>query len=80
MTLTTSATALFTSPLQPSEMHTRAQLGAAIRFSIRTHFGAGGCAAAVAQEYGEHPEAAAARMRWALAEAAALDRAYAVAA
>jgi hypothetical protein len=80
MTLTTSATALFTSPLQPSDFHTRLQLASAISASLRIHFGVSGCAAMVAQEYGDHPEAAARRMRWALAEAATLDRSYMAAA
>ena len=35
--------------------------------------GAAGCAGRVAQEFGDHPEAAAARMRWARATVAALD-------
>jgi hypothetical protein len=69
---------LFTSPLQPSEFHTRLQLASATSTSLRTHFGVSGCAAMVAQEY--HPEAAARRMRWALAEAATLDRSYMAAA
>jgi hypothetical protein len=39
--------------------------------SIHTYGGAG-CAGLVAQEFGDHPEAAAARMRWARATVAIL--------
>jgi hypothetical protein len=70
MTLTTSAEALFASPLQPSEQPSAAEVRAAILHSLRTNHGARGCAAVVAAEYGDHPETAAARMRWALAKAA----------
>ena len=61
------AQALFASCLQPSEHPTPDQVTAAVRHELRRRGGAVGCAAAVAAEYGEHPEAAAARMRWALA-------------
>lgn len=79
MTLTTGAEALFTSPLQPSEQPTPRQIDAAIGASLQAHHGAGGCAAACAAEYGDHPETAARRMRWALAEVGALLHAYAAA-
>jgi hypothetical protein len=54
--------ALFVSPLQPSQEPgaQRQAVAAAAR-----RFGEEGCAGRVAQEFGEHPEAAAARMRWA---------------
>jgi hypothetical protein len=68
MTPATSAEALFTSPLQPSEHPTVAQVRAAIRRSLVLHHGARGCAADCAAEYGEHPDIAVPRMRWALAE------------
>jgi hypothetical protein len=71
MTLTRRAEALFTSSLQPSDRPTSAQVRAAIVTSLRTHRGIRGCAAALAAEYGEHPETATARMRWALDVAAA---------
>ncbi|MGH3648941.1 MAG: hypothetical protein ACRDTM_17410 [Micromonosporaceae bacterium] len=58
------AEALFVSDLQPSDQPTEPAVRAAIARSIRT-FGSRGCAARVAQEYGEHPETAVARMRWA---------------
>ncbi|GAB1692029.1 hypothetical protein [Krasilnikovia sp. M28-CT-15] len=66
MSLTDQAAALFASRLQPSEHPGSAGVAAAIRSSLRTNGGAPGCAAVVAVEYGEHPETAAARMRWAL--------------
>jgi hypothetical protein len=64
------AEALFLSYLQPSDRPTAARIREAIRMSLRSHGGEAGCAAAVAAEYGEHPETAVARMRWALALAA----------
>ena len=38
--------------------------------AIRDYHGVKGCAAVMAAEYGEHPEQAAQRMRWARAELA----------
>jgi uncharacterized membrane protein len=63
---TIRAEALFVSDLQPSERPTAGQVAAAVLAGLRSHGGATGCAAAVAAEYGEHPESAVARMRWAL--------------
>ena len=63
---TAQADALFESALQRSDEPGAAQVREAIATAIRA-FGARGCAARVAQEYGEHPETAAARMRWARA-------------
>ena len=59
------ADALFTSDLSARCEHTRIEVVTAIRHAIGTHAGIGGCAAEVAAEYGEHPETAARRMRWA---------------
>jgi hypothetical protein len=61
------AEALFASFLQPSEAPTVEQVAAAIAGSLRSYGGEAGCAAVVAAEYGEHPDTAVARMRWALA-------------
>jgi hypothetical protein len=61
------AEALFVSLLQPSDVPTATQIAEAIAASLRNHGGVDGCAAAVAAEYGEHPDVAVARMRWALA-------------
>jgi hypothetical protein len=59
-----TADALFVSALQSSDAPSARQLRQAIDGAIRT-FGASGCAARVAQEFGDHPEIAVARMRWA---------------
>ncbi|WP_211216318.1 hypothetical protein [Longispora albida] len=59
------AHALFISPLPSSRTPTRLEATEAIRRGIREHGGSRGCAAEVAYEYGDHPETAAARMRWA---------------
>jgi uncharacterized membrane protein len=67
VTRTIRAEAVFVSDLQPSEHPTPGQVAAAALASLRARGGAAGCAAAVAAEYGEHPETAVARMRWALA-------------
>jgi hypothetical protein len=72
MTLASRAEALFASSLQPSERPTASQIAAAIRTSLREHGGSCGCAEACAAEYGDHPETARDRMRWALASAAQL--------
>jgi pyruvoyl-dependent arginine decarboxylase (PvlArgDC) len=61
------ADALFTSALSARCEHTRTEIATAIGYAISTHAGIGGCAAEVAAAYGEHPEMAARRMRWARA-------------
>ncbi len=58
------ADALFASALQRSDEPTAVQVKQAIAAATRA-FGDLGCAARVAQEYGEHPETAVTRMRWA---------------
>jgi hypothetical protein len=65
------AEALFASLLQPSDQPTREEVEAAVAESLAGHGGPGGCAAVLAGTYGEYPETAAARMRWALAIIAA---------
>ena len=55
--------ALFVSGLQRSDAPDAAALAELIRATVRLH-GVRGCAGRMAQEFGEHPEAAAARMRW----------------
>jgi hypothetical protein len=64
------ADALFASALQRSDAPTASQVRQAVTTAIRA-FGGGGCAGRVAQAYGEHPETAAPRMRWARAAVAA---------
>ncbi len=56
--------ALFASALQPSDTPTADPIARAIGFA-RQRFGARGCAGRMAQEFGDHPDAAAQRMRWA---------------
>jgi hypothetical protein len=58
------ADALFASALQRSEEPSARQVRQAIAAAIGV-YGQLGCAARVAQAYGEHPEIAVRRMRWA---------------
>jgi hypothetical protein len=67
--LTARADALFTSDLSARCCHSQAEITAAIIRAIRSHSAVGGCAGEVAAAYGEHPETAAPRMRWARAAA-----------
>jgi len=55
--------ALFASGLQASDAPTVETVVAAITVAIR-QFGIRGCVGRMAQEFGDHPEAAAERMRW----------------
>ena len=55
--------ALFASGLQRSDAPTAEMVAEAIQGSMR-RFGIGGCASRMAQEFGDHPDAAAERMRW----------------
>ena len=59
------AEALFTSPLETGSRPTFDAVDHAIRVAVRNHHGVLGCAVDVAGEYGDHPEVAAPRMRWA---------------
>jgi len=56
--------ALFASALQPSEAPDAAAVAAAITAATQ-RLGPRGCTERVAQEFGDHPHAAARRMRWA---------------
>jgi hypothetical protein len=56
--------ALFASRLQRSDAPDAEVVAAAIRATVR-QFGTRGCTCQMAQEFGDHPEAAAERMRWA---------------
>ena len=62
------ADALFASGLQRCDEPSASQVRQAVAESIRA-FGYSGCAGRVAQEFGDHPETAVARMRWARAAA-----------
>lgn len=55
--------ALFASGLQGSQRPDDEQVRDAVAAAIRV-LGESGCCAEMAQEFGDHPEAAAARMRW----------------
>ena len=55
--------ALFCSALQPSDAPTADMVATAIGRAVQ-QFGIGGCAGRMAQEFGDHPDAAASRMRW----------------
>ncbi|MFI5959271.1 hypothetical protein [Cryptosporangium sp. NPDC051539] len=73
MTLTVKAEALFVSVLQPSDASSSAQLEAAIESSLEQFGGPSGCAQRLAAEFGDHPEIAVPRMRWALEALEATD-------
>jgi hypothetical protein len=62
-----AAEALFVSDLQPSECPSRQTLEETVTAMILRH-GSDGCAAAVAAEFGDHPESAVRRMCWARKE------------
>ena len=66
---TARADALFASALQISDDPSAMQVKRAIDAATRA-LGDLGCAARVAQEFGEHPETAVTRMRWARDEVA----------
>ncbi|HKD87661.1 MAG TPA: hypothetical protein VKB62_03955 [Streptosporangiaceae bacterium] len=55
--------ALFASPLQPSDTPTAETVAEAIGSTVR-RLGAAGCTCHTAEEFGDHPDAAAERMRW----------------
>jgi hypothetical protein len=61
-----SAEALFTSDLSASSRPSPNEVEQAIRHALARYGGVQGCAAEVAFAYGDHPETAAPRMRWAL--------------
>jgi hypothetical protein len=60
------AEALFASSLQPSDRPTAPEVRQAVAATLR-RLRIQGCAAHLAGDFGDHPEAAAARMGWALA-------------
>ena len=63
------ADALFASSLQRSDRPSLGQVRQAIAAAVAA-YGGSGCAARVAQAFGEHPETAVTRMRWARTMAA----------
>jgi hypothetical protein len=62
------AEALFASVLQRSDRPSPGQVRKAVAAAVHA-YGGRGCAQRVAQEFGDHPETAVARMRWARAVA-----------
>jgi hypothetical protein len=62
---TAAAEALFCTDIQQADHAGPDQVDAAVAAQL-DRLGEHGCAAAVAQEYGDHPEAARDRMAWAL--------------
>jgi hypothetical protein len=58
------ANAVFVSGLQRGDEPSAGQVRQAVAAAIRA-FGCSGCAGRVAQEFGDHPEMALVRMRWA---------------
>jgi hypothetical protein len=62
------ADAVFASGLQRGDEPSAGQVRQAVAAAIRA-FGYSGCAERVAQEFGDHPETAVIRMRWARAVA-----------
>jgi hypothetical protein len=56
--------ALFASPLQPSDAVTAEAVADAIGSTVR-RLGPAGCTNRMAEEFGDHPEEATDRMRWA---------------
>jgi hypothetical protein len=70
MNVSDLAQVLFVSALQASDHPSPDQVRMIIEGHLRArHADLSGCAALVAQEAGDHPEAYASRMRWALGEA-----------
>jgi hypothetical protein len=66
------ADALFASALQRSDHLSPGQIQQAVAMALDS-YGVAGCAGRVAQEFGDHPEAAAVRMHWARAVVAVLN-------
>ena len=64
--LAARAAALFASDLSTGSRPGRATVKAAIAASVRACGGTRGCVATMATAYGDSPETAAPRMRWAL--------------
>jgi hypothetical protein len=65
--LAACAAALFTSDLSAASAHEANEVSEAIRRALHRYGGADGCAEELAAAYGDHPDTASRRMRWALA-------------
>lgn len=70
--VTARAEALFASPLATGETYSQVEIGNAIQKTVRT-FGTRECAARMAATFGDNPEYAITRMRWAQAALDGLD-------
>lgn len=68
------AEVLFASPLSAANEYDTVDLRYAIRETLHLYGSVRACAAVMAAEFGEHPEQAASRMRWARTVAAPLSR------
>jgi hypothetical protein len=66
------ADALFVSALQRSDELNASRVWRAVAVAL-DRYGGAGCTGRVAQEFGDHPESAAVRMRWARAAVAVLE-------
>jgi hypothetical protein len=64
--LAARAAALFASPLPTGSRLTSPDVAAAIADSVQAYGGTRGCVATMAAAFGDYPETAAPRMRWAL--------------
>ncbi|MFJ3669381.1 hypothetical protein ACIPSE_23300 [Streptomyces sp. NPDC090106] len=60
------AEALFSSGIRTGAEPSRSEIAAAVRQAILDHGGSRGCAGVLARAYGDRPEIAVPRMRWAL--------------
>jgi hypothetical protein len=80
MTNTITAQALFASSLQPSDHPTLEQATLSAVATLTRQGGPDACAALWATAYGDHPDTAPARMRWALALAERIEPVFAHAA
>jgi hypothetical protein len=79
METTTQLEALFVSALQPSDHPDAGRTHAAVARAIH-EYGERGCAARMAQEFGDHPDIAVTRMVWARRTIDAAAQLYALAA
>jgi hypothetical protein len=59
------AESLFASDVSAWTQPTRAEVEAAIKHAVRRYGGIRGCLEQLGAEYGDHPDTAARRMRWA---------------
>jgi hypothetical protein len=66
------AQVLAVSPMSAAERLDRGRVDAVIRATVRALGGVGGCVAALAHEFGEYPDTAPLRMRWAKQAVAAV--------